>query len=188
MPQSEARVQDTARGFAALGKELQTLLARADALLRYNTTQNISWTPATKVFTAANATDILTSTAHGLLNGQKGRLTNSGGTLPAGLATDTDYFLIAVAANTFQLSLTKGGAAVNFTTDGTGTHTFNPVPDYIVEETNGTGNLSGLPFSRVEVSNAIGSVQQFFNLMTNVAPSQGNHLSNLNLLASSPQG
>lgn len=185
MPLSESRVKDTAQGCAALAKRLQELAADADAFLRYNTTQNVNWTPATKNFTAANATDVCTSTAHGLLNGQKGRLTNSGGALPAGLLADTDYWLVAVATNTFQLSLTKGGAAVNFTSDGTGTHTFNPVPDWIVEENN--GNLSGLTYSRAEVSNAIGSVQQFVNLMTNAAVSQGNHLSNLNLLATAPQ-
>jgi hypothetical protein len=188
MPQSQTKARDTARGCADVCKSIQTTLAHARAFLSYNTAVNVSWTPATKNFTIVNATDVCTSTAHGLANGQKGRLTNSGGALPAGLATDTDYWLVAVAANTFQLSATKGGAAVNATGDGTGTHTFNPVPDYIAEETDGTGNLSGLPYSRVEVSNAIGSIQAFVNLMTNVAPSQGDHIGNTDKLASAPTG
>lgn len=188
MPQSQTRVKDTANAVASMAKTLQDALRKARAVLSYNTVQNIAWTPATKNATIANATDIWTSTAHGLTVGQKVRLTNSGGALPAGFLPHTDYFVIAtnLAANTFMLSATLGGASVNATGDGTGTHTVNPVPDYIVEETDGTGNLSGLPFSRAEVSNALGSIQQFVNLMTNVAPQQGDHLGTTDKLASAP--
>lgn len=50
--------------------------------------------------------------------GDRVRLANSGGQLPTGLATQTDYFVIASS----QLSLTAGGAAVDITTTGSGTH------------------------------------------------------------------
>ncbi len=93
-------------------------------------------------FTAANATEIYTAEAHGLANGQLVRV-SSAGVLPAGLTADTDYYIIAAADNTFQLSLTVGGAAVPITTDGTGVHTCQTVPDFIdtckVRENNGGG-------------------------------------------------
>src|SRR5688572_4003369 len=171
------RVKETAQAAAALARRFAELQADTLAFLLYNTAQNIAYTPATKTFTAANATEIFTATAHGLLNGQKARVTNSGGALPAGLSAGVDYFLIGVTANTFQLSLSVGGAAVPITTDGTGTHTLNPVPDYITEEA-GTGNLFGLPYDRTQVSNAIGSLSTISGTIT------GSHLSNLNLLAS----
>ena len=175
------RAIDTADAIADLSNEASKLLARINQALAFNSHLSIAWTPATKTFTAVNATDVCTSNAHGLLNGQKARLTNAGGALPAGLLPDTDYFLIAVAANTWQLSLTLGGAAVNFTTDGTGTHTLHPVPSYLTEEAN--GNLSGRLYTRQEVSNAIFSLEQLQRVLTNQTITQGDHLGNLNKLA-----
>lgn len=184
MPQSQTRVKDTARAAADVCKALQEALRFARAFLSYNTVQNVAWAPATHVVTGDATANTLTKTAHGLANGQKGRMTGSA--LPAPLAADTDYWVVGAAANTFQLAATKGGAAIDLTTAGSGTITFNPVPDYVVEETDGTGNLSGLPYSRTEVSNAIGSIQQFVNLMTNAVPTQGDHLGTTDKLASAP--
>lgn len=69
--------------------------------------------------TGANATDLFTKTAHGLVVDQKVQFSAlTGGT---GLSTLTDYWVIAsgLTANDFKLSATKGGASVNFTTDVT---------------------------------------------------------------------
>jgi len=63
--------------------------------------------------------DTLTLAAHGLANGTRVRLT--GGSLPAGLALATDYYVRDAAANTFKVAATPGGAAVAITADGTGT-------------------------------------------------------------------
>lgn len=59
-----------------------------------------------------------------LQNGQAVYLTTTSA-LPAGLAANTVYYLIAVSrdAQTFQLAATPGGAAINVTTTGTGVHT-----------------------------------------------------------------
>lgn len=189
MALQHSRVVETADAAVVLATDIMALWSRVVKFLKFNTALNIAYTPATKAATYANATDIWTSTAHGFLVNQKIRLTNSGGALPAGYTADTDYFVIAgnLAANTFQLSATKGGAAVNGTSDGTGTHTANPVPDYITEETNGTSNLSGRTFTRVEVSDAIGSLAQFDRLMANLSLTQGDHAGNLSKLAK-PQG
>ena len=74
-------------------------------------------------FTADNTTDTFTLAAHGLANGTPVQVRNSGGALPAGLSIDTEYYIINTAANTFQLSATVGGAAINITDNGSGTHT-----------------------------------------------------------------
>jgi len=74
-------------------------------------------------FTAA-VTDVITSTAHGLVNEDLVQFTTTT-TLPAGLSLATDYYVRDVTANTFKVSLTKGGVAVDITDTGTGTHTFH---------------------------------------------------------------
>lgn len=83
-----------------------------------------------KIFTAANASEIFTATAHGLLTGDGPvRLTNSGGALPAGVSLATDYYIIKIDANTFYLATTRAnafaGTNLAITGDGTGTHTLS---------------------------------------------------------------
>lgn len=75
--------------------------------------------------TADNTTDTFTRTSHGLANDTRVFFSNSGGALPTGLEDSNvfPYYVINTAANTFQVSTSSGGAAVNFTTNGTGTHT-----------------------------------------------------------------
>jgi hypothetical protein len=66
--------------------------------------------------------DTITVTAHGLSNDMTMTLTTSG-TLPTGLATATTYYIVSATANTFKLSLSSGGAAVNITAaSGGGNH------------------------------------------------------------------
>lgn len=58
------------------------------------------------------------------------RLSNSGGTLPAPLQPDTDYFVESTpSASSFKLAATSGGAAINITDTGTGTHYVGSVPE-----------------------------------------------------------
>ena len=78
----------------------------------------------TATFTADNITETITSAGHGLLDGQRIRVSNSGGGLPAGLAAATDYYIRDKATNTFKLAATLGGDVINITTDGTGTQTW----------------------------------------------------------------
>jgi hypothetical protein len=75
-------------------------------------------------FTADATTDVLTATAHGLSNGDLLTVTNSGGGLPGGLSAGVWYYVISAAANTFKLSTSSGGSAVDITSNGTGTQTF----------------------------------------------------------------
>lgn len=80
-----------------------------------------------KAFTAAT-TDVITSTAHGFVDGKVGQCTTTG-TLPGGLALLTDYFVRDATANTFKLSAAPGGAAIDITSTGSGTHTFTADKD-----------------------------------------------------------
>lgn len=95
-------------------------------------------------FTADASTDVCTytSTANipsNLLTGTRVRLTTTT-TLPGGLATATDYYLIRVSDTTFKLATSYAnavaGTAINITDAGTGTHTVTwLLPRY----TNGAG-------------------------------------------------
>jgi hypothetical protein len=68
--------------------------------------------------TMQNAGDTITDAAHGLANGTM--VMFSGASIAAGLDTHTLYYVISSAENTFQVSLTSGGAAVTLTGDGSG--------------------------------------------------------------------
>jgi len=72
----------------------------------------------------ASTTDIITATAHGLVNEDLLRFTTTT-TLPAGLSLTTNYYVRDVTTNTFKVSLTKGGPVVDITGTGTGTHTLH---------------------------------------------------------------
>ena len=45
------------------------------------------------------------------------------GTLPGGLALETDYYVVGITSSTLQLSPTYGGAAIGITDAGTGVQT-----------------------------------------------------------------
>lgn len=95
-------------------------------------------------FTADAGTDVITFTStasnpSNLLTGTRMRLTTTT-TLPAGLATATDYYYIRVSDSTGKLATSYAnaiaGTAINITDAGTGTHTSTwLLPRY----TNGAG-------------------------------------------------
>lgn len=65
------------------------------------------------------STDVITATAHGLSNGQRVAV----GYTPAknfGASDVTNYYVINQTPNTFQISTTSGGSAVDLTSDQTG--------------------------------------------------------------------
>jgi hypothetical protein len=72
-------------------------------------------------FTVDTTTDIFTSPAHRFSNTDR-IFVLSTGTTPAPLqefSTGTSYYIISSTTDTFQLSATSGGAAINITTVGT---------------------------------------------------------------------
>ncbi len=66
-------------------------------------------------FTAGTVEDMIVSAGHGLSNGDKIQFS---GTLPAELSPLTVYYVVNKDTDYFQVSLTLGGAAVEFTDDG----------------------------------------------------------------------
>jgi hypothetical protein len=88
-------------------------------------------TVASDTFSTTHGSDLFTQTSHGFLTGDGPiRVTNSGGALPAGLAADTNYYVIKIDGDTFKVATSRAnalaGTVVNLTGDGTGTHTYVP--------------------------------------------------------------
>jgi hypothetical protein len=87
-------------------------------------------------FTAVAATDVITTSAtHGLVNDDTVVLTTTG-TLPAGLALATTYYVLATpAVNTLTLAAVADGTIINITNTGSGTHTLTSVTSVTVNDT-----------------------------------------------------
>ncbi len=73
-------------------------------------------------FSADATTNLMTAAAHGVIDGSD-MILRSSATLPTGLSADTRYFVVSGSANSFSLSATKGGSAIDITGAGSGTHT-----------------------------------------------------------------
>lgn len=65
---------------------------------------------------------VVTWNSHGLPNGSTLKFATTGA-LPTGLTAGTTYYVINAATNTFQLSATLSGTAINTTGSQSGTHT-----------------------------------------------------------------
>ena len=105
-----------------------------------NTSQAVTNTLSTiSTFTADAGTDICTHTGYNLLRYTRVRLTTSG-TLPAGLATGTDYYVIKLSDTTCKFATSYAnavaGTPIDITDAGSGTHNIQCLlPRY----TNGAG-------------------------------------------------
>jgi microcystin-dependent protein len=112
---------------------------------------------------------VVTWTGHSFENGDPIVLTTTGA-LPTGLTAGTTYYIVNKAANTFQLSATVGGAAINTSGTQSGTHTgihapygrgdtsttFN-VPDLRGRVLIALDNLGGTAASRITSSSTNGA-------------------------------
>lgn len=88
-----------------------------------------SFVVADTAFTTTHASELVNSTAHGLVTGDGPiRLRTTADDLPAGYSINTDYWVIWVDANSFKLATSYdnavAGTAVSITDDGSGTHTY----------------------------------------------------------------
>lgn len=85
----------------------------------YLWTAPLGGTPYT--FTGLASTDVLTSYGHALVNDNRVVVdADPGSALPTGLSEDTVYWVVGVSGDTFQLSTTQGGGAINITANGEG--------------------------------------------------------------------
>lgn len=80
--------------------------------------------PGTFTVTIASPA-VVTKNGHGFIDGDTVFLMTSG-ELPTGLTANSCYYVINKATNTFQLSLTRGGTAINTSGSQSGTHTVMP--------------------------------------------------------------
>ena len=110
----------------SLNNALTTTIATINTLTPINTIfgvpSNVERFVVQDVCTFNNTTDVAQTTFnHGLSNGDRVKLFQGVGTLPTGLSVSINYYVISTTATTFQLSLTSGGAAVDFSDNGSGT-------------------------------------------------------------------
>lgn len=81
-------------------------------------------------------TDRITITAHGRVTGDRVLVSTNGGTLPTGLAANTEYWIIKIDDNTvkFATSLANAlaGTAIDLTAAGAGTSTLHAA-DYTIQ-------------------------------------------------------
>jgi hypothetical protein len=114
--------QDDDEIFNVPGSTTVAFLGFADHLTNGDGKQK-GWWPlggqTVKAGTAIASTDTITSPAHGLSNGHRAVFFDVATVgLPAGLVEGTVYYVVGAATDTFQVSTTLGGSAVNVTADG----------------------------------------------------------------------
>jgi microcystin-dependent protein len=118
---SSGDVKPTARRTAPSG----WLLCDASAVSRttYAALFNVI-VPSLGTFTVTIASPgVFTLTSHALVVGDRVYLTTTGA-LPTGLSANTIYYVVSVpTANTFTVSATEGGTAINTSGSQSGTHT-----------------------------------------------------------------
>lgn len=82
--------------------------------------------------------ELIFSVGHGRYTDSRVRVASSG-SLPAPLAPNTTYWVTVTSATRFTVSLTKGGAAIDLTSSGSGTHTAVIETDSLVQSGDGKG-------------------------------------------------
>jgi hypothetical protein len=107
---------------------LATVATNLDVLQVYGSGTALSALSASTaaIVTITNASPaVVTWTAHGLAAGTPVKFSNSGGALPTGLTEGTTYFVLStgIATDTFRVSATPEGVAINTSSAGSGTHT-----------------------------------------------------------------
>lgn len=129
--------------------------------------------------TATASTDLINSTAHGLVAGDSIVFTAlTGGT---GLTINTPYWVVpAVAANTFQISLVKGGTPVNFTSDVSAATAYKLTPlttthvDNILQSVYDNGGIAGATTLLVNSTQKLAITKAYANAYLKADPVVGN--------------
>lgn len=115
-----------ASGLTTVAMKVSTTVGGAEVDITADGTATIG--NLARTFTASAATDVLTFTNnHGKADGEPVQLWNTGGALPATASTPhltvgKTYYARDVTPTTMKLALLPGGAALDLTGTGTGTH------------------------------------------------------------------
>lgn len=111
---------------------------------------------------------VFTLVDHGFVANQKLMLSTSAADLPSGLTVGPVYVKTVLDDDTFTVSATAGGAAINTSDAGTGTHTVTTVPTNsiiymrakVMSFTNNPGNVDAVLMSSVTLGIRSGSLQE----------------------------
>ena len=129
------------RGYFYARKSDGSIVIFAGTLDRLYTLDNttFAWTPVSKLETVTishASPGVVSLTAHGFSAGDP-VVFRTTGTLPTGLTAGTKYFVKTVlSADTFTVSATSGGSAINTTSDGSGTHSVTGVYPSLLDVAN----------------------------------------------------
>lgn len=109
-----------ATGTATISGGAVTAIALGGTVTSYETIPTVTVDKARRSVTGGLSSDSVTNNnftyvGHGLSNGET--VTYVGDGITAGITTATSYYVVNTAADTFQLSATLGGAAIDFTDD-----------------------------------------------------------------------
>jgi hypothetical protein len=109
----------------ATGREFKSLFVEHNNLstATYNTNKTLLNGDYVEFYkeVTANVNDTLTSNNHGYANDDRVYFYSTG-ELPTPLTSSILYYVINASTNTFKVSVSSGGAAVNITDVGTGIH------------------------------------------------------------------
>ncbi len=110
-----------------------------------------TWFSNERKFTASSSSGLLiTSAGHGLIDTQVIIVSNSGGTLPTGLAVGDEYYVRDKTTNTFKLALSSGGTAIAYTNAGSGTHSWETNVHKLIVTLSRNGNSDLYEFNRLK--------------------------------------
>lgn len=129
-----------------------------------NTIDGATAIPSSTVTMTIASPGVVTWTAHGLSNGTPIMFTTTGA-LPTGFTVGITYYVVSAATDTFQLSLTAGGAAINTSGSQSGTHTAKagqftlPAGTYDIEG-DAKGAFSGVAAWRSRLYNLTDATEQ----------------------------
>ena len=159
------------RGATYMRKSDGTVVIFAASINRIWTLNNstLGWTPVSKVTALTSISNaspaVFTKTAHGLSVNDDLVLSTSGA-LPTGLTVGTIYYVKTVpTADTFTVSATVGGAAINTSSAGSGTHSMT----YFYSDLPSTDQWQFAPFGDTVVAVQANSAPQAFNVASSVA-------------------
>lgn len=110
--------------------------------------------------TADSSNDTITLNAHGLTDGKIVHFANSGGALPTGISAKTIYYVRDATTNTFKITATRGGAALDITANGSGTNSVYSTflaPDSRGRADIGLDNMGGTGASRITSASTNGA-------------------------------
>lgn len=141
------------------GKTVTFELYDTDSVAAYAASSADISSEVTQAFTATANSVFLSCVGHRLKVGQQILLTTTG-TLPAGLATSTRYFVRKSAANHFTLATMADGDVITPTSAGTGTHSFAVVGQTQWAPTSGAVDTAGTFYGCFRVTSG-GAVDTF---------------------------